>query len=83
MLDHSVESDQRLRQYTKDIFAPPQTKQAQGLQLLEIDCTVQCTLPVPCTDSDCAATRDLVTSLRTTIEVLEAEVNSLQEQLAH
>ncbi|KAG8250855.1 hypothetical protein J6590_093283, partial [Homalodisca vitripennis] len=38
------------------------------------DCGVHCDLPINCRDQRCTETRNLVASLRTTIEVLEAEL---------
>ncbi|KAG8276770.1 hypothetical protein J6590_056927 [Homalodisca vitripennis] len=42
------------------------------------DCAMQFELPTGCRDRRCADARDLVASLKTTIEVLEAELNSLR-----
>ncbi|KAG8284242.1 hypothetical protein J6590_107320 [Homalodisca vitripennis] len=44
------------------------------------DCGVQYDLPSDCRDQRCAEIRDLVASLRTTIEVLEAEIQCLKEE---
>ncbi|KAG8263494.1 hypothetical protein J6590_032184 [Homalodisca vitripennis] len=44
------------------------------------DCGVQCDLPSDCRDQRCAEIRDLVASLRITIEVLEAEIQCLKEE---
>ncbi|KAG8280630.1 hypothetical protein J6590_077040 [Homalodisca vitripennis] len=41
-------------------------------------CSVQCDLPLDCRDQRCAETRDLVDRLKTTIEVLKAELQSLR-----
>lgn len=41
----------------------------------------QCDLPGLCNDKHCDVTRDFVPNLRTSIEVLEAEISSLQFQL--
>ncbi|KAG8243949.1 hypothetical protein J6590_033980 [Homalodisca vitripennis] len=41
-------------------------------------CSVQCDLPLDCRDQRRAETRDLVDRLKTTIEVLEAELQSLR-----
>lgn len=45
-----------------------------------IDCAIQCDLPTSCKDLRCAETRELVDSLKTTIEVLEAELQCLRTQ---
>ncbi|KAG8281925.1 hypothetical protein J6590_049048 [Homalodisca vitripennis] len=79
VVDHSIESDTRLMQFTDEIFTPK-----PRLEVSECAPTthraVKCNLPdtSACTDERCSVTRDLVTRLRSTIEVLEAEVQCLR-----
>lgn len=85
VLDHSIESDMRLMQYTEQVFVPNVSlvapeKPSRELTTPVTDCAVQCQLPsAPC--QHCVDTKDLIASLRTTIEVLEAEVLSLRGEL--
>ncbi|KAG8250943.1 hypothetical protein J6590_091476 [Homalodisca vitripennis] len=95
VLDHSIESDTRLMQYTNQVFvaatslveSPVRASVADcavqcdpPLRASVADCAMQCELPTDCGDQRCADTRDLVAGLKTTIEVLEAELNSLREK---
>ncbi|XP_046671038.1 uncharacterized protein LOC124361045 [Homalodisca vitripennis] len=87
VLDHSIESDTRLMQYTNQVFvaatslveSPVRASVADcavqcdpPLCASVADCAMQCDLPTDCGDQRCADTRDLVAGLKTTIEVLEA-----------
>ncbi|KAG8297188.1 hypothetical protein J6590_040331 [Homalodisca vitripennis] len=74
VLDHSIESDTRLLQYTNQVFVASTSRVDSPVRPSATDCGVQCDLPTNCGDQRCAETRDLVASLRTTIEVLEAEL---------
>ncbi|KAG8319674.1 hypothetical protein J6590_086594, partial [Homalodisca vitripennis] len=105
VLDHSIESDTRLMQFTDQVFVASTMRRASaadcGVQCdspsrasaadcdvqcdspsraSAADCGVQCDLPSECRDQWCAEIRDLVASLRTTIEVLEAEIQCLKEE---
>ncbi|KAG8280888.1 hypothetical protein J6590_070818 [Homalodisca vitripennis] len=120
VLDHSIESDTRLMQFTDQVFVASTMRRASaadcgvqcdspsrasaadcgvqcdspsrasaadcGVQCdspsraSAADCGVQCDLPSECRDQRCAEIRDLVASLRTTIEVLEAEIQCLKEE---
>ncbi|KAG8305326.1 hypothetical protein J6590_072032 [Homalodisca vitripennis] len=74
VLNHSIESDTRLMQYTTQVFVASTPRVDLPVRVSATDCGVQCDLPINCGDQRCAETRDLVASLRTTIEVLEAEL---------
>ncbi|KAG8319530.1 hypothetical protein J6590_089910 [Homalodisca vitripennis] len=93
VLDHSIESDTRLLHYTNQVFVAATSLVESPVRASVADCAVQCDppprasvadcamqceLPTDCRDRRCADTRDLVASLKTTIEVLEAELNSLR-----
>ncbi|KAG8276382.1 hypothetical protein J6590_066743 [Homalodisca vitripennis] len=78
VLDHSIESDTRLMQYTNRVFVASTPRVDSPVRVSATDCRVQCELPINCGDQRCAETRDLVASLRTTIEVLEAELKCLR-----
>ncbi|KAG8287021.1 hypothetical protein J6590_046996 [Homalodisca vitripennis] len=78
VLDHSIESDTRLMQYTNQVFVASTPRVDSPVRVSANDCGVQCDLPINCGDQRCAETRDLVASLRTTIEVLEAELKCLR-----
>ncbi|KAG8241783.1 hypothetical protein J6590_078890, partial [Homalodisca vitripennis] len=88
LLHHSIESDTRLMQYTDQVFLANTMRRASaadcGVQFdwpsraSAADCGVQCDLPSDCRDQRCAEIRDLVASLRITIEVLEAEIQWLK-----
>jgi len=108
LLNHSIESDTRLLQYTDQLFVPnhstsiqttePRANQQDARAFATVECGVQCELLDEVTTVDCAvqcesptitsqatcerdfcrAHRDLVISLKTTIEVLEAEIKCLK-----
>ncbi|KAG8249206.1 hypothetical protein J6590_026134 [Homalodisca vitripennis] len=93
VLDHSIESDTRLMQYTDQVFVANTSRLDSyvrasvadcGVQCdpphraSAADCGVQCDLPANCRDQWCTETKDLVASLRITIEVLEAEIRCLR-----
>ncbi|KAG8328138.1 hypothetical protein J6590_000794 [Homalodisca vitripennis] len=79
VVDHSIESDTRLLRYTNDIFVARSSLSGVSAGASVRDCAVQCEPPVTtcCQVSQCSETRDLVTNLRTTIQVLEAEIECL------
>lgn len=97
ILDHSIESDQRLLQYTEAVFLPPPSptelspamhspisKATQTIQDSNStnDCAVQCNLtPNICDNQLCMTNRELVESLKTTVEVLEAEIVFLKTEM--
>ncbi|KAG8330411.1 Formin-like protein 2 [Homalodisca vitripennis] len=93
VLDHSIESDTRLLHYTNQVFMAATSLVESPVRASVADCAVQCDPPprasmadcamqceltTDCRDRRCADARDLVASLKTTIEVLEAELNSLR-----
>ncbi|KAG8297560.1 hypothetical protein J6590_033088 [Homalodisca vitripennis] len=93
VLDHSIESDTRLMQYTDQVFVANTSRVDSyvrasvadcGVQCdpphraSAADCGVQCDLPANCRDQWCTETKDLVASLRITIDVLEAEIRCLR-----
>ncbi|KAG8276265.1 hypothetical protein J6590_069017 [Homalodisca vitripennis] len=80
VLDHSIESDTRLMQYTDQVFVASASRRDSPVRASAADCGVQCDLPTICRDQLCAESRDLVASLRVTIEVLEAELQCLKEE---
>ncbi|KAG8253048.1 hypothetical protein J6590_044042 [Homalodisca vitripennis] len=74
ILDHSIQLDARLLQFTDQLFVPNlSTIETPGGRTA--DCAVQCDLlSTACQDPSCSEIRDLVASLKTTVEVLEAEL---------
>ncbi|KAG8324575.1 hypothetical protein J6590_089015 [Homalodisca vitripennis] len=97
-IDHTIESDTRLLQFTDQIFpvdtssrddqtthAPLTSDRGVQCELLlsppvSVKFGVQCDLPEQPTAATCERA-DLLDRLRTTIEVLEAENQSLKQQL--
>lgn len=79
VLNHSIESDQRLLQFTDEVFLHPPSSSEAVRPLNVVDCATQCEPLTTCSDYRCSATRDLVDSLRTTISVLEAEVQTWRD----
>ncbi|KAG8318879.1 hypothetical protein J6590_103468 [Homalodisca vitripennis] len=82
VVDHSIESDTRLLRYTNDIFVARPSLSGVSAGASVRDCAVQCKPPVTtcCQLAQCSETRDLVTNLRTTIQVLEAEIECLRAE---
>ncbi|KAG8294627.1 hypothetical protein J6590_099181 [Homalodisca vitripennis] len=80
VLDHSIESDTRLMQYTNQVFVAATSLVESPVRASVADCAMQCELPTDCGDQRCADAKGLVASLKTTIEVLEAELNCLREK---
>ncbi|KAG8258766.1 hypothetical protein J6590_025933 [Homalodisca vitripennis] len=82
VVDHSIESDTRLLRYTNYIFVARSSLSGVSAGASVRDCTVQCEPPVTtcCQVSQCSETRDLVTNLRTTIQILEAEIECLRAE---
>ncbi|KAG8241255.1 hypothetical protein J6590_090815 [Homalodisca vitripennis] len=82
VVDHSIESDTRLLRYTNGIFVARSSLSGVSAGASVRDCAVQCEPPVTtcCQVSQCSETRDLVTNLRTTIQVLEAEIECLRAE---
>ncbi|KAG8266284.1 hypothetical protein J6590_075757 [Homalodisca vitripennis] len=93
VLDHSIESETRLMQYPNQVFVAATSLVESPVRASVADCAVQCDLPprasvadcgmqckllTDCGDRRCADAGDLMASLKTTIEVLEAELNSLR-----
>lgn len=78
VLDHSIVSDTRLMQYTDQVFVTNSYLAGETRRAGARECAVQRDLPVTCQDERCADTRSLVTSLKTTIEVLEAELELMR-----
>ncbi|KAG8304892.1 hypothetical protein J6590_083533 [Homalodisca vitripennis] len=81
ILDHSIQSDARLLQFTDQLFvANSSLIETPGGRTT--DCAVQCELPssVVCQEPRCSETRDLVTSLKNTVEVLEAELGCFRAE---
>lgn len=75
LLNHTIESDTRLLNYTEEIFVT--TKKTDCLK----DCAVQCD-PLPeCVNPRCVETLDIIARLKTTIEVLESETSFLKSEL--
>ncbi|KAG8240629.1 hypothetical protein J6590_105005, partial [Homalodisca vitripennis] len=109
LLDHSIESDTRLLQYTDQVFVANNSSSANMTApraAMTVDCATQCepptslgnpdetvvtvdacvqyeslTIPAVCDSEQCCVNRDLVHSLKTTVEVLEAEIASLKYEL--
>ncbi|KAG8329462.1 hypothetical protein J6590_085278 [Homalodisca vitripennis] len=82
VVDHSIKSDTRLLRYTNDIFVARSSLSGVSAGASVRDCAVQCEPPVTtcCQVSQCSETRDLVTNLRTTIQVLEAKIECLRAE---
>ncbi|KAG8265406.1 hypothetical protein J6590_095365 [Homalodisca vitripennis] len=81
ILDHSIQSDARLLQFTDQLFvANSSLTETPGGRTT--DCAVQCelSLSVVCQEPRCSETRDLVTSLKNTVEVLEAELGCFRAE---
>ncbi|KAG8319658.1 hypothetical protein J6590_086778 [Homalodisca vitripennis] len=77
-LDHSIESDTRIPQFTNEIFVH-KSRLLEAESIVTTSCSVQCDHPptADCFNENCSTTCDLVPHLRTTIETLEAEVTCL------
>ncbi|KAG8260176.1 hypothetical protein J6590_102715 [Homalodisca vitripennis] len=82
VVNHSIESDTRLLRHTNDIFVARSSLSGVSAGASVRDCAVQCEPPgtTCCQVSQCSKTRDLVTNLRTTIQVLEAEIECLRAE---
>ncbi|KAG8303873.1 hypothetical protein J6590_107971, partial [Homalodisca vitripennis] len=81
ILDHSIESNARLLQSTDQVFAPRSTRDADASCVVTRDQATQCeSLTDCCLDERCTSLRDLVSSLRTNIEVLETEAAALRTE---
>ncbi|KAG8294976.1 hypothetical protein J6590_090905 [Homalodisca vitripennis] len=86
LLNHTIESDTRLLQFTDQIFTantPSRVDQNVRASVM-VDCGVQCDLPTQttiCTMQRCTETAELYKSLKTTSEVLEADNQYLTQQL--
>jgi len=106
LLNHSIESDSRLLQFTDQLFVANLSSSAQSTvppadqdarpPAATVDCGVQCEPPgemtsavdyavqcqpppmTACDRDACRADRDLILSLKTTIDVLEAEIECLK-----
>lgn len=92
ILSHAIENDQRLSLYTSQIFATPIPSSPPTESTKLADIAVQSdlpnltdnetqTLPSYIPDPDCS--QEIIKSLKTTIEVLEAEINCLTLQNIH
>ncbi|KAG8245776.1 hypothetical protein J6590_099417 [Homalodisca vitripennis] len=82
ILDHSIQSDARLLQFTDQLFVANLStiKTPAGRTA---DCAVQCDLSsssTTCQDPRCSEIRNLVASLKTTVEVLEAELECFKAE---
>ncbi|KAG8315259.1 hypothetical protein J6590_075010 [Homalodisca vitripennis] len=80
-LYHSIQSDARLLQFTDQLFvANSSTIETPGGRTA--DCAVQCDLSssTACQDPRYSEIRNLVTSLKTTVEVLEAELECFKAE---
>lgn len=74
--DHSIQNDSRLMQYNKQIFE-------KRTQSTNINCAVQTEQPKvnKCNNARCADFEILIKNLKTTIEVLEANIECLRNEL--
>ncbi|KAG8317474.1 hypothetical protein J6590_026628 [Homalodisca vitripennis] len=87
ILDHAIESDQRLSLYTSEIFASATSQSSKPVKTN--DGAVQCD-PIPLTTQETQTlpvsipvpdhSNEIIDSLKTTVEVLEAEVECLKLQ---
>ncbi|KAG8316853.1 hypothetical protein J6590_040108 [Homalodisca vitripennis] len=82
VIDHTIDNDKRLLQYTDQIFVANSPRPFVTTRAYRAECGIQCELPVACTDELCVEARELVSSLRTTVEVLEAELKCLKGSMA-
>lgn len=82
LLDHSIQNDLRLLEYTDQVFAPNSTSSEAENVTSKIDTGVQCSMQTECRDSRCAELKSVVCRLRTTIEVLEADNSELKNTLS-
>jgi len=82
ILDHSIESDTRLLQYTNEVFAVNRLNLSQAdcgtSSATSVDVAIQCDELADCSFKRCVENRALLMKMRTTIEVLEAEVHCLR-----
>ncbi|KAG8310104.1 hypothetical protein J6590_070200 [Homalodisca vitripennis] len=82
VLDHTIESDRRLLQFTDELFVVNPSRN----ETPSTSSSVGDTIPIEpgeqrsteCKNRQCTEVRDLVNSLKTTIEVLEAEIEQLK-----
>ncbi|KAG8308673.1 hypothetical protein J6590_104267, partial [Homalodisca vitripennis] len=81
VLDHAIESDTRLHQYTDQVFVANTSRHDSSIRASTTDCGAQCDLPSECRDQRCAESRDLVDKLKVTLEVLKAELQSLRGEM--
>ncbi|KAG8246795.1 hypothetical protein J6590_076578 [Homalodisca vitripennis] len=87
ILDHAIESDQRLSLYTSEIFATATSQSSKPVKTN--DGAVQCD-PIPLTTQETQTppvsipvldhSNEIIDSLKTTVEVLEAEIECFQLQ---
>ncbi|KAG8324562.1 hypothetical protein J6590_089193 [Homalodisca vitripennis] len=87
ILDHAIESDQRLSLHTSEIFASATSQSSKPVKTN--DGLVQCD-PIPLTTQETQTlpvsipvpdhSNEIIDSLKTTVEVLEAEIECLQLQ---
>ncbi|KAG8301818.1 hypothetical protein J6590_043424 [Homalodisca vitripennis] len=76
VLDHTIESDRRLLQFTDELFVVNPSTSSSVAETVPIEPGEQ--RSSECKNKQCTEVRDLVNSLKTTIEVLEAEIELLK-----
>ncbi|KAG8281562.1 hypothetical protein J6590_056124 [Homalodisca vitripennis] len=76
VLDHTIESDRRLLQFTDELFVVNPSTSSSVAETVPIEPGEQ--RSSECKNKQCTEIRDLVNSLKTTIEVLEAKIELLK-----
>ncbi|KAG8335273.1 hypothetical protein J6590_072669 [Homalodisca vitripennis] len=78
VIDHTIENDKRLLQYTDEIFVVNSPQSVMTTRASVADFGTQCDLPAICMEEQCVNSRTDINNLRTTVEVLEAELRTLR-----
>ncbi|KAG8315880.1 hypothetical protein J6590_063229 [Homalodisca vitripennis] len=78
VIDHTIENDKRLLQYTDEIFVVNSPQSVMTPRASVADFGTQCDLPAICMEEQCVNSRTDINNLRTTVEVLEAELRTLR-----
>lgn len=83
ILNHSIQSDTRLLEFTNELF--PENYPAVtncNKEIITLDFGVQCDLSTDCHNPSCVQNVDLIGRLKTSIEVLEAEIICLKSEIS-
>ncbi|KAG8305436.1 hypothetical protein J6590_069774 [Homalodisca vitripennis] len=79
VIDCTIENDKRLLQYTDQIFVANSPRSIMTPRASVTDFGTQYDFPAICMDEQCVNGRAVINNLRTTVEVLEAELRNLRE----